>query len=120
MTWVDWLSLAQPLIHYAFRPACDCHCHLDSTVELGALRLLEKQLDRCGPEHLAGVVPASSPSWWGLTAAFVLGLALGGAAARCGRTAVGLVFASVRSPPPPTLGRPSVVFAVTPKTKASP
>lgn len=79
--------------------------------------MLEKQLDRCGPEHLAGVVVPAGPGWWAILIAFAVGLVVGGLAARCGRTAVGLVFASVRTPPPASPGRPAVAFAVTPKTK---
>ena len=34
-----------------------CVCHFQGTVEVEVLRLLERQLERCGPEHLAGQAP---------------------------------------------------------------
>lgn len=89
-------------------------------MELGALRLLEKQLDRCGPEHLAGVAVETGPSWWGLGGVFAVGLLLGAALAQCGRSVAGLLIASLRAPAAPTQGRPSLAVAVTPKTKVAP
>ncbi|CAK0877963.1 unnamed protein product [Prorocentrum cordatum] len=41
---------------------CDCHCEWSAAPDQGLLQLLQRQLDRCGPEHLLGqVCPALPP-----------------------------------------------------------
>ena len=40
-------------------PTCSCHCSSDPSA--GVLRLLERQLERCGPEQLRAPVPLPSP-----------------------------------------------------------
>ncbi|CAK0881157.1 unnamed protein product [Prorocentrum cordatum] len=41
---------------------CDCHCEWSAAPDQGLLQLLQRQLDRCGPEQLHGqVCPALPP-----------------------------------------------------------
>ena len=42
--------------------SCKCHCAFESGGGVGVLSLLERQLERCGPENLV----AEAPSYWGL------------------------------------------------------
>ena len=66
----EWLGA---ISCWAFlRPACDCHCSFETDKQV--LVLLERQLDRCGPEQLAGKTPDSESF---TAVAFVLGVAIG-------------------------------------------
>ena len=56
---------------------CECTCHFSS--DNGALKLLEKQLDRCGPEHLCPVC-AVAPTCQSLWPVGLGGFAAGAAA----------------------------------------
>ena len=60
-------------IHALFPPRCECNwtgdpCRVDQSI----LAVLQRQLDRCGPEELRGVAPpepvapAACPEEWGL------------------------------------------------------
>ena len=58
-----------PLLSLFARSSCDCHCSFESDGKV--LSILEKQLERCGPEQLTRTPPPSS------TGPFVIGLLLG-------------------------------------------
>ena len=66
----EWLGA---ISFWAFlRPSCDCHCSFETDKQV--LSILERQLDRCGPEQLAGKIP--DPGSF-TAAAFALGVAVG-------------------------------------------
>ena len=70
------------------RSSCECRCVFEAAGEPGVLDLLRRQLDRCGPEHLAGAPAAlcSGVSWTTLGVLLVLvALVAGGAGFFLGR-----------------------------------
>ena len=93
---------------------CDCNCSCHSSSDDGALKLLEKQLDRCGPEHLCPQCPGCPtcppptpcpPLWPAGLGGFVAGVAATAlvalCAGRCRGRQAGAPPARAAGPSPP-------------------
>lgn len=55
---VGWLAVqAVATALWAAPPRCVCECVTSGAPDQALLKLLHRQLDRCGPEHLVGIPP---------------------------------------------------------------
>ena len=75
-------AFAGDLLGKYWLPASKCHCHCEVAeaheVSAPVLQLLEKQLERCGPENLRVAQPSAGVPFTVVVIAFFVGIFLGG------------------------------------------
>ena len=95
---LEWLPGALSYLPLCFslwsRSSCECHCSFETDKQV--LPILERQLDRCGPEQLAGKAPDPLPF---SVATFAVGALVGSLITVC----LHLVWAQVSSDRPDTV-----------------
>lgn len=88
-------------------PACTCVCDSGGGIDVRVLEI-RGQLDRCGPERLAGPAVACGTAWVSIVFAFIVGLI-------CGFFIAALLLLRASAParePRPRRWRPSLTVAV--------